>query len=301
MTMKQRRNPSRMILPQRIGILLLAALVAVAALPMAGAHGGGHGGYQASKLAGDHYVTLEMSDTPLLTANSLQSVAIFVLSADGSANTTSEGVHVVFTAPDNGTVENVTLTDGFAGRYTTRTIFSHEGTWTANITVLPDNASAEFAFPVYADNPYVYESPEAEERSGMYVIGRSVSVPITVTYLESGRPAPEASDATALLERWTEDHQTKLDEREVPLRTDGEGRLILQTTFEETGMYHLYVATPTLGLEYDDRPYIHLYGITPEKAREFGLEEARESPGFSGAAAAVAVFLVVLLTRHRTR
>lgn len=283
--------------PLSLAWMIIATLLASG---LASGHGGHGGGYQASKLAGKHYVTLEISQDAVLTAKTLQPMTVYVLAGDGSANMSAQAVRVTLTAPDNETTQEYNLSDGFAGSFSTRVLFPQEGTWTANVSILPDNASAEFSFPVYAANPYAYSSPEADARSGMYVVDQESTIPIEVIYIGSGLPAPEATDATALLERWTDDHKTKLSEREVPLRAEGPGRFVLETTFDEVGMYHVFVASPTLKLEYDDRPYVHITSVTREQAQEFGIEAKRETPVAPLAASLLAVAAVARATRRRT-
>lgn len=255
---------------------IAAALAVLAAgLPAADAHGG-HASFAQMKITPDktRYVTLEIPDAPFPIAGMLHTVNFVLMNASGNRPVTDETVHVVLTSPTNQTQEHTLAPeDVMLGAYVARLVFDEQGAWRGNVTVLPANQSVELEFLVYGPSPYVVNSLNAETSVGdTYVTGRLASVPLEVTHVETGAPAPAASDATALVERWTDDHKTLLDAREVPLEDGGPGMLYLNTTFELDGMYHVFVASPTLGLAYEDRPYVHVYAVNETRARELGMD-----------------------------
>lgn len=276
--------------------LLLILLLLVAAAPAA-SHGG-HEGFQQTKVVGDQYLTLEIPNVPFPTAMTRHDLNAVVGAYDPTAAENVTAIDLTLTSPANET-RNIRLENPTYGIFNKPIIFETQGTWRANATLEPGNTSAEFTFEVYGPSPYVVTSPTADGPDGdIFVIGKPARLQLDATSMATGLPAPEATDATARVERWTDDHKTKLGETIVPLQSGGEGVLVLEHTFDEANMYHVFVASPTLELDYDDRPYIHVYVVTPERARELGIETAEVPAPALGLVLALAATAAVLIRRR---
>lgn len=282
-----------------VSALLFVLGVALVA-PMTAGHGG-HAGFSQMKVTPDksHYVSVEIPDAPFPIAETLHTFNVVLTETLTNEFVLNQTIGFAFRGP-NAQVVNLTLTpeDAAFAAYTTRVIFPAAGDWTGNVTLSPVNQSVELEFVVYGPSPYVVNSMNAETPTGdVYITGRSVSVPLAVTYVGSGFPGPAVDDAAARLERWTEDHATKLGEREVTLEPGGPGMLYLNTTFSEDGMYHLYVASERLNLSYDDRPYIHVYSVDESRAAEYGITLEEDVPAPSLVAVLAIMIVVAVVSR----
>jgi hypothetical protein len=250
-------------------LLVLALVVTVGvAAPAADAHAGPHG-YQATRLVDGLLVTFELDGALPMTDTDLR-VFVIVESADWGEDAGVESVNVAFHGP-NGESFEVTPEAGNAYKEASVT-FQEEGSWRANVTVQPHNASVEYPFRVYPAGPYVWESPNAA--STFQVVGETSDVQFLITDWRTGERASAPRDATALLEHWSDDHETLYDTFVVDLEAVGPGLLVLRHAFEDAGMYHVLIASETLGLDYEDRPYEHVYVLSEEEAREMGWTPA---------------------------
>lgn len=279
--------------------LLLGALL-VAAAP-AQAHAG-HGGFNQTKPAGPYYISIEVPDAPFPLAGTPLTLAVSVSNLSDWSPVEVERLDAVLTGPQGQTVE-VPAFDDEGAVHSAKVEFPSKGAWTATVTV-DGNVSADFSFEVYGPSPYQVTMVE-DLTSGIYVVGRPLRAEFDVTTVRNSLPGPEVPDATARVEWWNEDHTQKLGEKEVPVQPAGKGRLVLETTLDEVGMYHVVFRAPSLEIDYGDRPYTHLYAVTPERARELGILEEDQNalpvPGGALAAAATALAALALGGRRRSR
>lgn len=239
---------------------------------------GGHGGFSKSATAGDTLVTLELSGAPLLVVGSELHLGFSLELASGGPARAVEDVHVRFKGP-GGSVLEPPVEKETTGYFLVNATFPERGTWNASVILLPAGSEASFDVDVYGASGYVIESENALNGApDVHLVNETLDLGLVVTDWRTGFPAPYASDATARVSRWTNDHATKLDERIVPLAAVGNGKLVLREPFRAPGMHHVFVRSATLGLDFEDRPWIDVLAITQEEAPAYGLRVPRESP-----------------------
>ena len=252
----------------------------VVAVPAAGAHGGEQEYEQTLQVPGGT-AFLSLQGPPFPMSKSPMTLWLGYTAYDNGTKATE--AKVVFIAPDNSTSERPVnrLGEWFSGMAG----FPTNGTWRVNVTYLPMNLSVEYVVPVRDPVTWIVSFPEDAPGAGLAPLNVSTSIGFDVMSWQAGFPAPRVDDATARVERWTDDHGTKLGERIE--RLDGRvGRLTWNTTLTEAGMYHVFVASPTLELEYDDLPYTHIYAVSLERYNEFlGIAPSvNEAPALSSLA-----------------
>lgn len=286
-----------------VTVTVLAALLAGAGF--AAAHGGETHGYEQVKLVDGLFLTLRI-DEPLIMAGVPVNVQLDAFRSKTPEDSGVEDMRLTLTGPDSEEVPAEVEKSGTM--WIANPTFATEGTWNANLTVLPSNASVEYTIPVYADNPYVWTSLGAGSATGdVFFVNHTATMQLVVTEWRTGQRAPAPNDATARVEHWSDDHTTKFSEWDEPLEPKGPGLYELSTTLPAKGMYHVTLASPTLELEHDDRPYVHAYAILPEDAETYGLEppasnDPSDVPGFAvGAALAVLGAVALAAARRRAR
>ncbi len=281
-------------------VLALAGLLAPA--PALGHGGESHDfGFYEQKLAGRLQVGLRFP-VQLMTANATIPVVVEPYDPYEPATSGVSGVDVRLVAPD-GKVTTVALAPQFAA-FAGNVSFRSPGTWKANATLLPAETSVEWTFPVWAAGPY--EATWVNAQLGDLVVScERVNMEIEVREWRTlARAQKSPPDATARIERWTDDHKTKLGESIVPLEIAGTGLYRLRQTFAEAGMHHVLFASPGLAIDYDDRPYIHVTSLTPEKAKAYSMPTtcgAAATPFAGGAIAVLAVAVAAVATASRRR
>lgn len=254
-------------------LLGLGTLLSPAAL----AHGG-HGGFAKSATAGDILVTLELSGAPLLVAGSELHLGFSLEVVSGGPASAVEDVRVRFEGP-GGRVLSPEAEKETVGYFLVNVTFPERGSWNVTVTLLPRGSEASFDVDVHGASGYVIESENALKGAlDVHLVNETLELGLIVTDWKTGFPAPYASDAVARVSRWTNDHATKLDERIVPLEATGNGRFVLREPFRAPGMHHVFVRSATLGLDFDDRPWIDVLAVTEEEAPAYGLRVPRESP-----------------------
>lgn len=279
-----------------LSLVLVAVVATLTNAPGAAAHGG-HGGFSQGQAVGDNYVGLELPTAPFPLTGTPLNMGVIVSKMSGQVARDVEGIAVNFTGPANQSLAPPARSE-VPGYYTVNVTFPSTGAWRSVVTLLPSGLQTKYSFEVYGPSPYVIASAKAETETGdAYLVGTKPDVQLLVTDWRTSMPGPSPSDATARVERWTDDHATKLSEKVAPLVPAGPGRLDLREPFDEPGMYHVFVQSPTLKLAYDDRPYVHVYAVAPDRASEFGLEAPKETPS-TGVLVALGTLAGVALARR---
>ncbi|HLE96492.1 MAG TPA: hypothetical protein VI997_03905 [Candidatus Thermoplasmatota archaeon] len=153
-------------------------------------------------------------------------------------------------------------------------------TWTANVSVYKDVGVSIAPADALAD------------------FTENVTSDVAVLVLERGtsRPDPRVKDLQIRFEHWSDDHKRLLGADVVAARS-AEGAWHATYGFPGRGMYHLRFASASLGLDYADAPYVHLYATPPFTPP--GIEEpANDSPAV-GAAVVAAVAGTIAAARRR--
>jgi len=100
--------------------------------------------------------------------------------------------------------------------------------------------------------------------------------------------------------RWDPATGERAFHAEVPLKSDGAGRLVLETRFGREGVYEMTIASATLGLEHEDRPPLHIEAVSREAALAYGVDiPASSTPGPGFALLAFAAVVVACAARRR--
>lgn len=175
----------------------------------------------------------------------------FQPAGDLEVRAVSEGFAFGFREGSKGTYTASLETATPGKRNVTLEIPSSNGTvrWNVSVAVYPD-LGVEIQPANATDDAFV---------------GSPTDVAVLILDRASGAPDTRATDARFRIERWSDDHKTMFGSEEVDAR-NVEGAWVVTTTFEEVGMRHVRVASESLGMGFEDAPYIHLY-VLPADAR----------------------------------
>lgn len=276
-------------------VVLLAGIVAVLSIaPFAGAHGGSHVSFQ-QKLVDATLVRFGL-DAPVVQAET--PIPVVIELADSTTGEAPRDVAptVTATGPAGARFEVPVQAGAAPGAFTGNATFPARGVW--NVSVAIDGASepATFTAEVFPRSDWIVESAAAQ--TDVYYAG-DVRLPIQIYDLRTRDLAtPVPGDAVARVEKWTDDHATKINERTERLTPSGTpGEVVLETTLE-SGMHHIFVGAPSLGFAPGDRPYVHLYVLPADENPDAAK---RDTPLPGPAALAIALLAGAVLAARRNR
>lgn len=134
-------------------------------------------------------------------------------------------------------------------------------TWNATVTVYRDLGVA---------------TVPAEAEADLYA-NTTATIGIKVVNATTGEPDPRVEDVVLRLERWSDDHKVMLgsDEHAAAARDDA---WWVTARIGDPGMLHIKVGSKSLGMGFDDTPYIHQYVLPAELAPKPPVDDERPAP-----------------------
>ena len=238
----------------------LILLVAITIGPTASAHINNFADTKTIDVAGTYYVQIDPQPQPLY-ANESTTFTLYVTSRlNGSYVTQFENIHL--TLQDNDTIVEVPLeatpNDTLVGTMS----FPHKGNYTTTLRISDGVRHGENTtwMNVYHDYGFIvvpvddFVDPIRNETTTFH---------IQTIDPETKERKRVANDMRFKIEHWDNAHTPVLRTYEVELEPQDDGTFKFEDVFTDLGQYHMYVASDSAGLDYDDVPMLHVFANDP--------------------------------------
>lgn len=264
------------------------ALITLLLAPGASAHINNFADTKTIDVAGAYYVQIDPQPQPLYANQSTTFTLYLTSRTNGSYVTQFDSIHLTLEA--DGTTLEVplapTANDTLEGSIT----FPHRGNYTTTLSLNDGvrhgqnttwmDVFHDYGFLVVPVDDFV--DPIVNET--------------TVFHIQTIDPQTKqrervATDMRVKVDHWDNAHTRVLRTFNVELTPEPDGTFRFEHLFDQTGQYHMYVASTSAGLDYDDVPMLHVF------ANEAMPDEDKGVP--LGPLAALAALATVALLRRR--
>ena len=267
--------------------LLLAALLAGAGL--AAAHFEQDEAQQSANVGG-RFLFMQTLPSPVLVGKP----ATAVLQINGELDfrpVTDANVTLVLDG------ERIPARASMPGSYGAPLRFSEQGTFDATWEFpRADGTPGTWNVTINVYRDLGIQAVPAQAEADLYA-NRTATVGVMVLNTTTYAPDPRVEDVVMRFERWSDAHDVLQGATEHPA-TFRDGAWWVTTDIRGKGMLHIKLASRSLGMGFDDTPYIHQY-VLPEDLAPGAEEDAPANEAPLAPAGAVAALVLVALARRR--
>lgn len=238
----------------------LALLAALALAPSAAAHINNFADTKTIDLQSAYYVQIDPQPQPLY-ANETTTFTVYVTSrGNGTYVTQFSEIHL--TLEDNGTSLDVDLkpteNDTLEGTIT----FPHRGNYTTTLKIREGDRHVQNTTWMDVFHDYGYLVVPVDDFVDPIVNETTVFHIQTIDPSTKERKSV-ATDMRVRVDHWDNAHTRVLRSFNVELAPQPDGTFRFEHVFDQTGQYHMYVASNSAGLDYDDVPMLHVFANEP--------------------------------------
>ena len=238
----------------------LALLAALVLAPSAAAHINNFADTKTIDLQSAYYVQIDPQPQPLY-ANESTTFTVYVTSR-GNGTYVTQFTEIHLTLEDNATTLDVDLkpteNDTLEGTIT----FPHRGNYTTTLKIREGERHVQNTtwMDVYHDYGFIVVPVDD--------FVDPLRNRTTVFHLQTIDPDTRerervATDMRLKIDHWDDAHTRVLRSYEVTLTPQEDGTFRFEDVFTELGQYHMYVASDSAGLAYDDAPMLHVFVTDP--------------------------------------